>query len=175
MNTYWYILRVLPGKERQITDEYNERIFHGGVKNIIRFLCPIEKEFITVRKKKVLRDKVIYSGYIYFETNDKLGEDELKQISSHENIMSMSGSKLPKLLRQSDIDRIIKDTELSDHVKTQLDDFIVGEKVEIINGPFLSFGGEIKEIIGEKVTLDVTVFGRPTNVILDKEQIKKYI
>lgn len=175
MNSFWYILRVLPGKERQITDEFNEKISHGKINNIIRFVCPIEKEFITVRKKKVLRDKVIYNGYIYFETSDKLSEDDLKYISIHENIMSMSGSKIPQLLRQSDIDRIIKDDELSNHVKTQLDDYVIGEKVEIINGPFLSFGGEIKEIIGEKVTLDVTVFGRPTNVILDKEQIKKYI
>ena len=52
MNTYWYILRVFPGKERQITDDFNEKISLGRINFIIRFICPLEKEFVTIRKKR---------------------------------------------------------------------------------------------------------------------------
>lgn len=175
MNTYWYILRVFPGKERQITDEFNERISSGKINNIKRFICPIEKELVTVRKKKILRDKVIYSGYVYFECNEKLNEDELKHISFYENIMSMSGgSKIPILMRQNDVDKIIKDSELEERVKYQTDGLKIKDKVEITEGPFKGFNGQVTEILGEKISLDVSVFGRPTKVILNNEQIKKY-
>ena len=174
MNTNWYIVRVLPGKERQMTEHFNEKIELGKILNIKRFICPIEKEFVMLRKKKVLRDKVIYSGYIYFETEEKLSEDDLKHISLFENIMSMSGSKVPVLMRQSDIEKIIKDENLTERVKHQTEGYKIGEKVEITDGPFTTFGGIIKEINDDKVILDVIVFGRPTNVTLNKEQIKNY-
>lgn len=173
MNTYWYIMRVFPGKEKQTSDEFNERITHGVLKKVLRFVCPIEKELITVRKKKVLRDKVIYSGYIYFESGDKLTEDDLKYLSSFENIMMMNGTKTPQLLSQRDVDRIIKDDDLTERVKYQTEGLKIGNKVQIIDGAFINFYGTIKEISGEKITLDVSVFGRPTNVIVNNNQIKK--
>ena len=174
MNTFWYIMRVLPGKEHQITNDFNEKISLGRITNIKRFICPTEKEVVMVRNKKITRDRVIYNGYIYFECDDKLSEDDLKHVSLHENIMSMSGSKIPLLMRKYDVDKIIKDDVLEDRVQHQLGKYTVGEKVEIIDGPFTTFSGVIKEIIGTKITLDVIVFGRPTKVILNNEQIKQF-
>lgn len=175
MNTYWYILRVFPGKERQITDEFNERISSGRITNIKRFICPTEKEMVVVRKKKILRDKVIYSGYVYFECNEKLNEDDLKHISFYENVMVMSGgSKIPILMRQNDVDKIIKDSELEDRVRYQTEGLKIKDKVEITEGPFKGFTGEVTEIFNERISLDVSVFGRPTKVVLNNEQIKKY-
>lgn len=175
MNTYWYILRVFPGKERQICDDFNEKITLGKITNIKRFVCPTEKEMVVVRKKRILRDKVIYNGYLYFECDEKLSEDELKHISFHENVMSMSGkSKLPLLMSKDDVDRIIKDDELVERVRYQTEGLKYGDKVEITDGPFAGFSGEVKEVIGEKITLDVAVFGRMTKVILNNDQIKKF-
>lgn len=174
MEAYWYVLRVMPGKERQISDEYNEKITLGKITNILKFVCPIEKEMITLRKKKVLRDKVIYSGYIYFETENKLTEDELKIISGHENVMSMSGTKLPQLLRQSDVDRIVSVTNKKlEKTTDNTEKYYTDENVEITCGPFSGFTGIIKEIINDKVTLETIVFGRPTKVTLNKNEIKK--
>jgi hypothetical protein len=47
------------------------------ITNVIRFICPTEKELIIVKNKKVLREKVLYGGYLYFEAPKKLEEDEL--------------------------------------------------------------------------------------------------
>jgi len=53
--------------------------------------------------------------------------------------------------------------------------FVVGEKVEIINGPFTKFKGTISSIDSEKdkVKVDVLIFGRPTAVDLTLIDIKK--
>ena len=80
METNWYVVKVIPGKERSLTEQFNKEISMGRIDNINRFICPTEKEFVVVRKKKILREKVIYSGYLYFESTKKLGEKDLKVI-----------------------------------------------------------------------------------------------
>ena len=173
METTWYVVKVLPGKERSLSEDFNKQITLGKINNIKRFVCPTEKEFVVTRKKKVLREKVIYSGYLYFETPKKLEEDDLKIISLLPNIMGMMGDRMPTMLRENDIKRIIKDEVLENHIESKRLKFINGERIVVSEGPFASFEGTISEIKGEKVDIEVKIFGRNTVVSLTLEQISK--
>ena len=62
----WYVIKVMPGKERQLSEQFNTQIGLGKIGFIDRFVCPMEKEFVVLRKKKVSREKIIYNGYLYF-------------------------------------------------------------------------------------------------------------
>ena len=80
METVWYVVKVLPGKERLLNEQFNKDIGLGRISNIVRFVCPTEKELVVLKNKKVLREKVLYSGYLYFESVKKLQDDDLKVI-----------------------------------------------------------------------------------------------
>lgn len=173
MESCWYVVKVMPGKERTLTEEFNRQITNGKIKNIERFLCPTEKEFVIQKNKKILREKVLYNGYLYFECKNKLDEDELKNFSSIPNIMGMMGDKRPIMLRFDDVKRILKDDLLDEHLESKKVKYISGEMVKIVDGPFKSFEGIISEFKGEKIIVQVKIFGRDTNVELTLLQIEK--
>jgi len=173
METSWYVVKVLPGKERSLTEQFNKEISLGKIKNIARFVCPTEKEFVAVKKKKVLREKVLYSGYLYFEAVSKLTDDELKGIALIPNIMGMMGDKTPVQLRESDIRRILKDDSLEEHIDSKKLKYVLGEQVKIKEGPFASFEGVISDLKGDKVDVQVKIFGRNNLVTLNINQIEK--
>lgn len=173
MDTYWYVVKVLPGKERKLTEQFNKEISIGDIKNIKRFVCPLEKESVVVRNKRVTREKVLYSGYLYFEATRKLEKDDLKVIASIQNIMAMGGNRTPILLNQSDIKRILKDEKLEEHIESKKIIYNIGSSIKVIDGPFNGFNGIIVEINGEKVSIQVKIFGRSTNIELILSQIEK--
>ena len=173
MDTIWYIVKVMPGKERSLTEDFNKQISQEKINNIIRFVCPTEKEFVIVKNKKVLREKVLYSGYLYFETPTKLEDSDLKTIAHLPNIMGMMGDKTPVLLRDSDIKRILKDDSLDNHIESKRTKYAHGDRVMVSDGPFKGFEGVISEVNGEKVSVEVKIFGRNTPVELTLSQIEK--
>jgi transcriptional antiterminator NusG len=173
MSTSWYVVKVLPGKERQLTEQYNKEISLGSIKNILRFVCPLEKNLVVVKNKKVIREKVLYSGYLYFETKQKLNDDDLKVIAHQQSIMGLLGDKTPVLLRESDAARILKDEVLDEHIQSKKITLNSGDIVSISDGAFSGFNGVISSVKGDKVDVEVKIFGRGTIVTVGIEHVEK--
>ena len=173
MVTSWYLIKVLPGKERQLCEHFNKEISLEKIKNVIRFVCPTEKNLITVKNKKVLREKVIYSGYLYFETKEKLDESELKVLASQESIMRLLSDKTPVLLRKSDVNKILMDDILYEHNQSKNLKLEPGVIVVVNDGPFAGFNGVISTIKDDKIEVEIKIFGRSTNVSLNFNQVNK--
>jgi transcriptional antiterminator NusG len=173
MSTSWYVVKVLPGKERQLTEQYNKEISLGSIKNILRFVCPLEKNLVVVKNKKVIREKVLYSGYLYFETKQKLNDDDLKVIAHQQSIMGLLGDKTPVLLRESDVARILKDEVLDEHIQSKKITLNSGDIVSISDGAFSGFNGVISSVKGDKVDVEVKIFGRGTIVTVGIEHVEK--
>lgn len=172
MEEFWYLVKVLPGKERQITEKYNTEIELGKIDIIKRFVCPLEKQYRVVKNKRVIREKVIYTGYLYFETNRELDYDDLKNLSYLPEIMRVLGDKKPIRLKDGEVQRVLNETNKVSDLSKEIQ-YKVGELIKVIDGPFNTFEGEIRKVEGDKVDVDVKIFGRSTKVSLLKEQIEK--
>lgn len=173
METKWYVIKITPGKERLMCEQFNEEIKNQKIKNIIRFVCPTEPETISIRNKKVTREKVIYSGYLYFEAESKLNSDELKYIGMKQSVIGMFGNKTPILLNSMDVDRIIKDEALKKRQEEKNVALKPGNEVIMLTGSFKGFEGVIETINSDKAVIIVNIFDRPTQIIVNVNEISK--
>lgn len=176
--TKWFVLRVLSGKERKIKEYLDIEVRRSGWgSTITQIMCPVEKVFKVVGGKKVMREKILYSGYILMEaTTARLSDDMIQTIKNVSGVIHFLGKDHPDALRRSEVNKMFgKMDELADSGVSMSEPFIVGENVKIIDGPFNDFNGTIEEINDEKKKLKVVVkiFGRATPVELSYMQVEK--
>ena len=62
-----------------------------------------------------------------------------------------------------------------DIAENTVNDYMVGEVVKVISGPFNDFTGRIEEVNAERMKLKVMVkvFGRDTAIELDNSQVER--
>jgi transcriptional antiterminator NusG len=170
----WYVVRAQSNRERSIGERLtNEGAVGDLMGKLGRVIVPIENSFYLKNGKKVKREKVKFPGYIFIETN-AVGELKyfLKGMNGAQGFLTnRSGDILP--LTQTEVNRMIGEQHrVQEEVEVEVR-FIVGEEVQILEGPFNTFAGKIEQVNGEKVKVAVSVFGRITLIELGVNQIDK--
>ena len=139
-----------------------------------------KKEVIEILRQKsrpylfsnTLAPSIVGASLKVFE----LIENDNSLIKNLQKVSSFLGSKdKPVAISEDEIKRILGQvTETASKQKSGLN-FEIGEKVKVCDGPFASFSGLIEEIDEEKSRLKVSVsiFGRPTPVDLEFNQVEK--
>ncbi len=171
----WYIVRAQSNRERSVS----ERIVKDGetgdlMGKIGRVIVPTEKSFHLKNGKKVQREKVMYPGYIFVETN-AVGELKyyLKGVNGATGFLT-SRDKTIQSLTQGEVDRMLGIQKEKEVVAEQFDHFISGESVKVLDGPFTGFTGTVESIKDQKVKVEVMIFGRKNLVELSALQIEKH-
>jgi transcriptional antiterminator NusG len=177
-DTKWYVLRVVSGKEKKIKEYLDKEIRLSGWGNaILQVLCPVEKVFKVQAGKKVLREKILFPGYLMLEAADgKLTDDMIQTIKNVTSVIHFLGKDHPTALRKSEVNKMFgKMDEVTEQGIGYAEPYIVGETVKIIDGPFNDFNGTVEEVNEEKKKLKVVVkiFGRATPVELNYMQVEK--
>jgi transcriptional antiterminator NusG len=101
----------------------------------------------------------------------------VKSTPSVTNFVGAYGAKRPKPLTKSEVSALfdqVSHEKTKEKVTTEID-FIIGEHVKVIDGPFNNFNGIIEEVYPDKgrVRVKVEIFGRGTPVELDYLQVGK--
>jgi transcriptional antiterminator NusG len=178
VETKWYSLRVISGKERKIKERIELEVQRSGWEDVVRqVLVPTDKVYKIRNGKKVISERNILPGYILVEAVPTRFSGEMVQtITNIPNVIHFLGRSNPIPMRESEANRMLgKVDESQDVGESLIEPFIVGETVKIIDGPFSEFVGDIQEVNEEKKKLKVIVkiFGRGTEVELSFVQVEK--
>jgi len=171
----FYAVRTMSNRENKVMERFLKEIQILGLGSLVgRTIIPIEKIFCLKNSKKTIKERVLYPGYIFIETI-AIGEIErvLKSIEGTSGLVRTRDGKIDSM-KQREVESMLKNQEETSE-KEFKDVFIVGEEVEITDGPFVSFKGKIHKLDEDKqkMTVNVSIFGRPTPVDLTYEQVRK--
>ena len=169
----WYTVKVQNNREKSVSERLKSEMMREFNEEVT-FFIPSQGVMSVKNGKKVVKDQLLYPGYIFVETSSIDRIDHLVKTTNGATNVLKDNKGTPIVLKQSEVDRMVGEKEAN---KEMLESsFVVGEKVQIINGPFAKFNGKVEEIQVDKnkVKVEVLIFGRSTLVELTLVDITKY-
>ena len=171
----WYIVQTFSGFEHKVAETLKEIIKKKGLNDkISEVLVPIHEVTEVKRGKRVKRNKKYFPSYVLvkMEMNKDLYH-MIKNIQKVTGFLGTTGKPVP--VSDKEIDKILGNIKEGSLIPEPSLSFDVGEQVRVCEGPFSSFSGLVEEVDEEKSKLKVSVsiFGRPTPIELDYNQVEK--
>ena len=171
----WYIVQAHSNFENKVAKQIKEECDKLKIsEKIEEIVVPTHNITEVKRGKRVQRKKKYFPGYVLIKS--EMNDQVYHIIKNLKKVSGFLGSKgVPVAVSQKEIDRILG--QIKDGVvqpKTGIE-YNIGEKVQVIDGPFASFNGMVEEVDEDKSKLKVSVliFGRPTPVELEYSQVEK--
>ncbi len=170
----WYVLRAISGKEAKVKEVLDGAIRNTGLGNyVFQVLIPTEKVMSVRNGKKVVKEKNLYSGYVFVECI--LTGEVLYELRNTTNVIDFLRGRGKKALRESEVLRMMGTADEMIDPTDEGNDYMVGETVKVTFGPFSGFSGTIEEVNRERKKLKVMVkiFGRKTPLELENSQVER--
>jgi len=129
---------------------------------------------IVKKGKRVQRKKKYFPSYVLVKMEmTKELYHMIKNISKVTGFLGTTGTPVP--VSDSEIDKILGNIKEGALAPEPSLTFEIGEQVKVCEGPFASFSGLVEEVDEDKSKLKVSVsiFGRPTPIELEYNQVEK--
>jgi transcriptional antiterminator NusG len=171
----WYIVQTFSGFEQKVAETLREtvKIKELGEK-ICEVLVPLHEVTEVRRGKRVQRKKKYFPSYVLVKM--EMSKELYHMIKNIQKVTGFLGTTgLPVPVSDKEIDKILGNIKEGSLVPEPSISFDIGEQVKVCEGPFASFTGLVEEIDEEKSRLKVSVsiFGRPTPIELEYNQVEK--
>ena len=178
MEYRWYAIQTTAGHENKVRGLLAQRIAQDPrpeEQRLIRqALVPVQEVIEIKNGKKVTVERKRFPGYVLVEM--VMNQETAHVINSIQGVIKFVGTgKLPQPLRQDEVNRLLGIAEaVAESEPKEEIPFMVGQVVEITEGPFSDFSGTVEEVLADKgkVKVSVSLFGRPTAVELDYLQLR---
>ena len=156
----WYVLRAISGKEAKVKEVLDGAIRNTGLGNyVFQVLIPTEKVMSVRNGKKVVKEKNLYSGYVFVECI--LTGEVLYELRNTTNVIDFLRGRgknaAPEALRESEVLRMMGTADEMIDTTDEGNDYMVGETVKVTFGPFSGLSGTIREDNRERRELMVRV------------------
>ena len=171
----WYIVQSHSNFENKVAGLIREEAEKANIsEKIEEIVVPTHDVTEVKRGKRIQRKKKYFPGYVLIKT--EMDNDLYHMIKNLKRVSGFLGSRgIPVPVSDKEIEKILG--QIKDGVAQPKSgiEYIIGEKVQVIDGPFASFSGMVEDIDEEKSRLKVSVsiFGRPTPVDLEYNQVEK--
>ena len=171
----WYIVQSHSSFENKVAQLIKEEAEKAKISDKIEEIIVPTHDITEVKRgKRVQRKRKYFPGYVLIKSEmDNNIYHLIKNIKKVSGFLGSKGSPVP--VSDKEIEKILG--QIKDGVvqpKSGIE-YSVGEKVQVIDGPFASFTGLVEDIDEDKSRLKVSVliFGRPTPVELEYNQVEK--
>jgi len=171
----WYIVQTFSGFEQKVAEIIKETIKKKELTDkISEVLVPMHEVTVVAKGKRVQRKKKYFPSYVLvkMEMNKELYH-MIKNIQKVTGFLGTTGTPVP--VSDNEIEKILGNIQEGSLVPEPSLSFEVGEQVKVCEGPFSSFSGLVEEVDEErsKLKVAVSIFGRPTPIELEYNQVEK--
>lgn len=181
MEHRWYAIQTTAGHENKVRSLIERKIEadpRPPEERLVRQALVPTQEVVEIKNgKKVTVERKIYPGYVLVEM--VWNQESAHTVNSIQGVIKFVGQERePMALRPDEVNRLLggpDDESDADEPKPEIP-FMVGQAVQITEGPFTDFNGTVEEVMADKgkVRVSVSLFGRPTSVELDYLQLQGY-
>lgn len=173
----WYSVAVLSNFEKKVAEQIRTDAEAAGLEEEIEEVLVPTEEVIEVRRgKKVTAERRFMPGYVLvrMEMSDA-GYHLITSINRVTGFLGPQGRPMP--MRDSEVEAILGRVEEGEAAPRSLITFEVGENVNVTDGPFEGFSGNVEEVDdeGQRLKVTVSIFGRATPVELEFSQVSKQV
>jgi len=169
----WYAIHTYSGYENAVARNLKQRIESLGMEDkIFSVIVPTEKKVKIKGGKRNTIEEKIYPGYVLVDMI--VTDDSWYVVRNTPRVTGFIGSGvIPVPLDPKEVEELFVRMG-NDTVKHKIE-LVIGESVQIADGPFKDFEGKVSEIDEErgKIKVLVSMFGRETPVELDFLQVKR--
>ena len=176
MSSRWYIIHAYSGFENKVKDAILADARRLELTQLVDEVeVPTETVTEVRRGKKVQSERKFFPGYVLAKL--QMTDDVYHLVKNQPKVTGFLGSSgKPQAISEAEAARILNTKEdAANAPKKKISvEYDIGDSVKVLDGPFASFNGIVEELDFEKnrVKVSVSIFGRPTPVELDFEQVE---
>jgi transcriptional antiterminator NusG len=173
----WYVVHSYAGYEKKVKGNLQTRIQSLNMEDYI-FQIEVPEEEVKELKNGAFKmvKRNIYPGYVLVRMD--LSDESWSAVRNTPGVTGFVGNAHhPSPLTMDEVEKILapRPVKKSDKIDIRLIDYVIGESVTVMDGPFATLPASISEIMPEQAKLKVlvSIFGRETPVELSFAQVQK--
>ena len=169
-----YVVSVTAGQESLVIENLQERVNKQGLnEDVVDFLSPMVSEASMKKGEKVVRQKKLYPGYVFFKS--KMNDKIWYVVRNTPGVRLIVGAETkPIPLTDAEYEQMMGQIAQAQERAELVVPFQVDELVRIKEGEFKNLTGKIKHLNPEEsiVVVNVEVLGRLTPVTIAMDKIE---
>ncbi|MDO5687655.1 MAG: transcription termination/antitermination protein NusG [Neisseria sp.] len=176
MSKQWYVVHAYSGFEKNVQKTLLERIKRESMEDMFgQILVPTEEVVDIKNGRKTVSERKFFPGYLLVEM--EMSDASWHLVKSTPRVTGFIGgtANRPLPIPQREVDVILRQVQSGGEKPRPKVEFVPGQNVRVIEGPFADFNGMVEEVNYErnKLRVSVQIFGRETPVELDFIQVEK--